>query len=170
MLTFEIFSLDDNYQEVVIIQWYCSYHPVLSFDVWLHWNRTHHITPLVINKLGGGHTGTHTHTRIPTHGPKQFQETRCTQPKAASAWFKNLFKMPIIHILKVNIQNLKCITLQHFVCLTACLLSCHKTRFHYGYRALVFAHNKGNRFRFMKLLFQRMFIHCTMVFPFSFIS
>ena len=24
---------------VVIIQWYCSYHPVLSFDVWLHWNR-----------------------------------------------------------------------------------------------------------------------------------
>ena len=53
MLTFEILSLDDNYldwmittqlddnyQEVVIIQWYCSYHPVLSFDVWLHWNRT----------------------------------------------------------------------------------------------------------------------------------
>ena len=52
MLIFEIFSLDDNYldwmittqlddnyQEVVIIQWYCSYHPVLSFDVWLHWNR-----------------------------------------------------------------------------------------------------------------------------------
>ena len=52
MLTFEIFllddnyldwmittQLDDNYQEVVIIQWYCSYHPVLSFDVWLHWNR-----------------------------------------------------------------------------------------------------------------------------------
>ena len=39
MLTLEIFSLDDNYQEVVIIQWYYSYHPVLSFDVWLHWNR-----------------------------------------------------------------------------------------------------------------------------------
>ena len=57
MLTFEIFSLDDNYldwmittqlddnyQEVVIIQWYCSYHPVLSFDVWLHWNRITIIT------------------------------------------------------------------------------------------------------------------------------
>ena len=29
---------NDNYQEVVITQWYCSYHPVLSFDVWLHWN------------------------------------------------------------------------------------------------------------------------------------
>ena len=56
MLTFEIFSLDDNYldwmittqlddnyQEVVIIQWYCSYHPVLSFDVWLHWNRMYDI-------------------------------------------------------------------------------------------------------------------------------
>ena len=56
MLTFEIFSLDDNYpdwmittqlddnyQEVVIIQWYCSYHPVLSFDVWLHWNRNIYI-------------------------------------------------------------------------------------------------------------------------------
>ena len=57
MLTFEIFSLDDNYvpglddnylglddnyQEVVIIQWYCSYHPVLSFDVWLHWNRKYY--------------------------------------------------------------------------------------------------------------------------------
>ena len=54
MLTFEIFQLDDNYldwmittqlddnyQEVVIIQWYCSYHPVLSFDVWLHWNRNY---------------------------------------------------------------------------------------------------------------------------------
>ena len=23
---------------LVIIQWYCGYHPVLSFDVWLHWN------------------------------------------------------------------------------------------------------------------------------------
>ena len=61
MLTFEIFSLDDNYpdwmittqlddnyQEVVIIQWYCSYHPVLSFDVWLHWNRKYNI-------VQGGH-------------------------------------------------------------------------------------------------------------------
>ena len=25
--------------EGIIIQWYCSYHPALSFDVWLHWNR-----------------------------------------------------------------------------------------------------------------------------------
>ena len=41
-----------NYQEVVIIQWYCSYHSVLSFDVWLHWNRNTYI---------------HTHTRIHTY-------------------------------------------------------------------------------------------------------
>ena len=31
---------------------------------------------------------TRTHTRIPTRGPKQFQETRHAQPKAARAWFK----------------------------------------------------------------------------------
>ena len=36
---FDMSQLDDNYQEIVIIQWYCSYHPALSFDVWLHWNR-----------------------------------------------------------------------------------------------------------------------------------
>ena len=29
-------------------------------------------------------------THIPTRGPKQFQETRCVQPKAARGWFKNL--------------------------------------------------------------------------------
>ena len=29
----------DNYQEVVITQWYCSYHIVLCFDVWLHCDR-----------------------------------------------------------------------------------------------------------------------------------
>ena len=33
---FEIFSLDNNYQDVVIMQWYCRYHPIVSFDVWLH--------------------------------------------------------------------------------------------------------------------------------------
>ena len=52
-------------------------------------NRTrsisHHITPLVINGLGG----VDTQTRIPTRGPKQFQETRRARPKAARAWFKN---------------------------------------------------------------------------------
>ena len=32
--------------------------------------------------------------------------------------------------------------------------------------ALEFLHNKGNRVGFMKLLFQRMFIHCAMVLPF----
>ena len=32
--------------------------------------------------------------------------------------------------------------------------------------ALEFLHSKGNRVRFTKLLFQKMFIHCTMVLPF----
>ena len=62
-------------------------------------NRTqpisHHITPLVINALGGGHTDTRahthtdTHTHIPTCQPRQFQETRGAWPSAAHAWFKN---------------------------------------------------------------------------------
>ena len=39
MLTFEIFSLDDNYLDWMILPG-SSNHPVLSFDVWLHWNRT----------------------------------------------------------------------------------------------------------------------------------
>ena len=30
---------NDNYQEIVITQWYCSYNTVLSFDVWLHCDR-----------------------------------------------------------------------------------------------------------------------------------
>ena len=33
------YTVYDNYQEVVITQWYCSYHIVLSFDVWLHCDR-----------------------------------------------------------------------------------------------------------------------------------
>ena len=32
---------------------------------------------------------THRHTRIPTHKPNQFQETRRMQPKATRAWIKN---------------------------------------------------------------------------------
>ena len=37
-------DMDDNYSDWMITtrtQWYCSYHPVLSFDVWLHWNIIH---------------------------------------------------------------------------------------------------------------------------------
>ena len=42
---------------------------------------SHHIMPLVINALRGGHTDTqtHTHTYIPMCEPKQFQENRCVQ-------------------------------------------------------------------------------------------
>jgi len=39
---------------------------------------SHHITPLVIHSLGGGHTHTHAYSH---RGQKQFQETRCTPAK-----------------------------------------------------------------------------------------
>ena len=56
-------------------------------------NQSHtvYITPLVINALGGGHT----HTHIPTHKQKQFQETKdtkaikkCKARRQGTAWFK----------------------------------------------------------------------------------
>ena len=37
----------------------------------------------------GADRQTDRHTRIPTRGPKQFQENRRARPKAARAWFKN---------------------------------------------------------------------------------
>ena len=47
---------------------------------------SHHITPLVINALGGIHTDRLTH--IPTSKPKQFQETRHTWLLAGlKVWF-----------------------------------------------------------------------------------
>ena len=54
------------------------------------WPISHHITPLVINALGGRHTDTYTQTHIPMREPKQFQETRYTRQKAMYAWFKNI--------------------------------------------------------------------------------
>ena len=54
--------------------------------------------PPVINGLGGGHT----HTRMPTRGPKQFQETRHARPSAARAWFKNLYQT------ETNFEELQC--------------------------------------------------------------
>ena len=47
--------------------------------------------PHVINALGGGHTDRQTHTHIPMHEPKQFQETRCARPLAARTWFNKIF-------------------------------------------------------------------------------
>ena len=44
--------------------------------------------PLIINGPGAD-TRTDRHTRILTHEPKQFQETRCVLPMAVHAWFKN---------------------------------------------------------------------------------
>ena len=59
------------------------------------WPISHHITPLVINGLGGGHTDTDTRTHIPTREPKQFQETRCVWAKAMRAWFKKALQCGI---------------------------------------------------------------------------
>jgi len=46
---------------------------------------SHHITPLVINSLGGKRTHTQTYSHC---GQKQFQETSCGP---ARVWFKNIF-------------------------------------------------------------------------------
>ena len=43
---------------------------------------SHHITPLVINSLGGGHTHTHTHTHA-------YIRTETILRNQARAWFKN---------------------------------------------------------------------------------
>ena len=40
-------------------------------------------------------TQTHRHTDIPTRKPKQFQETKCTRPSAAHAWFKNIYSFKL---------------------------------------------------------------------------
>ena len=65
-------------------------------------------------------------------------------------------------------QNLKFLTLQHFVCLTAFRLAYQPAVRPVSTiaRAPVLSHNKGNHIRFTKLLFQRKFIYCTMVLPF----
>ena len=47
---------------------------------------SHHITPLVINALGQ----TYTHAHMPTHEPKQFQETRCI-PGLKTYWKTQTF-------------------------------------------------------------------------------
>ena len=50
--------LYDNYQEVVITQWYCSYHVVLCFDVWLHCDRS--TTYVLVLRLHVYHIATST--------------------------------------------------------------------------------------------------------------
>jgi len=46
---------------------------------------SHHITPLVINSLGGGHT----HTSVQTSQTKQFQEIIHAPAFGRHTWFKN---------------------------------------------------------------------------------
>ena len=60
---------------------------------------SHHITPLVINDLGGGHTHTHTHAHTHTHTQAHIQtfvdRSNSKKPGAhdlwpACVWFNNL--------------------------------------------------------------------------------
>ena len=53
---------------------------------------------------------THTHTHIPTHEQKQFQETRSIRPSSARTWFKSVtnyfVQSYIIHLKDKNIASL----------------------------------------------------------------
>ena len=60
-------------------------------------------------------------------------------------------------------QNLNFLTLQHFH-LSNGLPAVRPDSI--MARAPVFSQNKGNRVGFTKLLFQRKFVHCAMMFPF----
>ena len=70
--------------------WYRLQLPYKSHKTYLT-NRmgsiSHHITPLVINSLGGGHTHTHTHTRIHPHR----NNTKKPGARRPRAWFKNFW-------------------------------------------------------------------------------
>ena len=58
------------------------------------WSISHHITPLIIYALGGGHT------HILTHEPKHFQETRHA---SASGWCTPGLKITSSHIVSLVI-------------------------------------------------------------------
>jgi len=51
---------------------------------------SHPVTPLVINRLGGGHAHTHTYSHC---GQKQFQETSHTLARLVHTWLKNYKKL-----------------------------------------------------------------------------
>jgi len=54
-------------------------------------SRSHHIMPLVINNLGGGHTHTHTYICIQTLRTKAISRNQsCASLQPAPAWFKKL--------------------------------------------------------------------------------
>ena len=50
---------------------------------------SHHITPLVINSLGGGHTHTHTHTHAYIRTETILRNQARAGLRPARAWFKN---------------------------------------------------------------------------------
>ena len=82
---------------------------------------SHHITALVINALGGGHTDTntdththrHTHTYIQTHththtdvGTKSISRNQRCSLQAMHTWFKKL-KYNAFNDLQANTHNLQ---------------------------------------------------------------
>ena len=67
--------------------------------------------PLVINGLGGGHT------HIPMREPKQFQETRCAQPLAMCAWFKNVRKQVASYLAKKLLATHSTGSIGYYLCL-----------------------------------------------------
>ena len=52
---------------------------------------SHHITPLVINSLGGGHTHTHAYIRTET-----ILINQARRPAPVRTWFKNLTPISLV--------------------------------------------------------------------------
>ena len=60
----------------------------------------HHIMPLVISALGGGHTDTHTYRHVNQSNFKK--PGTYVWPKAPCAWFKNTHSIPVLWIVLVT--------------------------------------------------------------------
>ena len=63
---------------------------------------SHHITPLVIDTLRGGHTDWHTDTGTDTHN--DFKKIRRAWPKAMHDWFKKFWVEIITAKQKPNLR------------------------------------------------------------------
>jgi len=76
---------------------------------------SHHIMPLVINSLGGGHKHTHKHTRILTSRIKAISRNKShAGQRPAHTWFKKIKLSPCDRLLlslhssgKIDINNFK---------------------------------------------------------------
>ena len=133
------------------------------------WPISHHIMPMVINALGGGHTHTNRHAnqsnfkKPGTCGQKRLPglKTGNTFTWTTLSMLK-IYSRCLIHVIKVKYTEFH---LQQFCPpngLLACLPVCCKIRFHYDWGSS-FSHNKLNCIEFTKLLFRRKFIHSAMM-------